>query len=135
MASNNEIIYKAVTESGMLTTAEADNLIMKFGELPLHTFIEWKRRGYSVKKGEKARLHLYLWMFTNKPNKAAREEAAEAGEEIGDDPHYYKKLSHLFALDQVERTEDRKQAAPVPVPAAAPAALEVDADDQMMIQL
>lgn len=132
--TNNKIIYNAVTESGMLTTAEADDLIMKCGALPIHTFIEWKRLGYSVKKGEKARLHLYLWMFTNKPNKAARDEAAEAGEELADDPHYYKKLSHLFMLDQVERTEDRQQAKQA-APEAAPAALEEDDDNQMMMQL
>ena len=128
---NSEIILHAALETGIYTEEQATACIEKTGDLPIHTFMEWKKLGFSVKKGEKARLHLYLWMFTNKPNKAERDEAEEAGEELADNPHYYKKLSHLFTLDQVQPSEDRQQAAP----AAAPAAIETDADDQMMIQL
>ena len=62
------------------------------------------------------------------------EEAEEAGEELADDPHYYKKLSHLFMLDQVERTEDRQQAKQA-APEAAPAALDEDDDNQMLMRL
>lgn len=76
----------------------------------VHTFGEWKRRGYSVKYGEKAALRASLWMWTDKPNKAQR-AAAEARKAAGEtdadpdhaDPHYYKKLCHLFSVLQVEK--------------------------------
>ena len=41
-----------------------------------HTFAEWKRMGYSVKKGQHAALVCNLWKYTDKPGKAAREAAA-----------------------------------------------------------
>ena len=41
-----------------------------------HTFAEWKRMGYSVKKGQHAALTCQLWKYTDKPGKAAREAAA-----------------------------------------------------------
>ena len=39
-----------------------------------HTFAEWKRMGYSVKKGQHAALTCQLWKYTDKPGKAARED-------------------------------------------------------------
>ena len=44
-----------------------------------HTFAEWKRMGYSVKKGQHAALVCNLWKYTDKPGKAAKEAAAAAG--------------------------------------------------------
>ena len=41
-----------------------------------HTFAEWKRMGYSVKKGQHAALVCNLWKYTDKPGKATREAAA-----------------------------------------------------------
>ena len=41
-----------------------------------HTFAEWKRMGYSVKKGAKSAITCQLWKYTDKPGKAAREAAA-----------------------------------------------------------
>ena len=35
-----------------------------------HTFAEWKRMGYSVKKGQHAALTCQLWKYTDKPGKA-----------------------------------------------------------------
>jgi hypothetical protein len=66
----------------------------------IHTFAEWKARGYYVRKGEKAVTKFTIWNFTNKPNKAAREAAKEAGEEVGTNPHYYMKESYFFTLSQ-----------------------------------
>lgn len=102
--TNTKIIKDAAVAAGLYTEAEAADLICKLGALPIHTFAEWKRLGYSVKKGEKACLHLYLWKYTTKPNKDERDKAAEAGKELEEDPHYYKKYSHLFHFSQVRRT-------------------------------
>lgn len=72
-----------------------------------HTFQEWKKDGLSVKKGEKAAFSCQLWRWTDKPNAAARKAAEEAGEEVNPDPHFYKTLSHLFFIDQVERRPEK----------------------------
>ena len=68
-----------------------------------HTFAEWKRMGYSVKKGQHAALVCNLWKYTDKPGKAAREAAAQAGQDAPEsDPHFYMAKSHLFNALQVE---------------------------------
>lgn len=69
-----------------------------------HTFQEWKRLGYSVRKGQHAVLVCNLWKYTDRPGKAAREAAAEAGEDAPEaDPHFYMAKSHLFSRLQVEK--------------------------------
>lgn len=80
----------------------------------LHTFQGWKQRGLSVKKGEKAVFGCYLWRWTDKPNAAARKAAEEAGEELNPDPHYYKTMSYLFFIDQVERRPEKAAATKKP---------------------
>lgn len=94
--------------------AELDMIADQF-----HTFQGWKKRGLSVKKGEKAALVCWLWKWTDKPNAAARKAAEEAGEELNPDPHYYKALSYLFFVDQVER---RNESTPTKKPASSMAA-------------
>ena len=60
-----------------------------------HTFAEWKRMGYSVKKGQHAALVCNLWKYTDKPGKAAKEAAAAAGQDAPEtDPHFYMAKSH-----------------------------------------
>ena len=48
-----------------------------------HTFAEWKRMGYSVKKGAKSAITCQLWKYTDKPGKAVR-EAAEDNTKTGE---------------------------------------------------
>lgn len=69
-----------------------------------HTFAEWKRMGYSVKKGQHAALVCNLWQYTDKPGKAARDAAASAGKDAPEtDPHFYRTKSYLFFRAQVEK--------------------------------
>ena len=71
-----------------------------------HTFAEWKRMGYSVKKGQHAALVCNLWKYTDKPGKAAKEAAAAAGQDAPEtDPHFYMAKSHLFNALQVEKSK------------------------------
>lgn len=73
-----------------------------------HTFAEWKRLGYSVKKGEHAALVAYLWKFTDKPSKAQRQAAEATGEdpeESSGGDHFYKAKSYLFNYLQVEKSK------------------------------
>ena len=71
-----------------------------------HTFAEWKRMGYSVKKGQHAALTCQLWKYTDKPGKAAREAAEAAGQDTPEtDPHFYMTKAHLFHALQVEKSK------------------------------
>ena len=74
-----------------------------------HTFQGWKKRGKSVKAGEKAVINTRLWKLDDRPDKTrkpkkdkepdALTKAAEEQDENGD---YYKAPAHLFHIGQVE---------------------------------
>ena len=106
--TNNEIIYSESIAAGIYTQDQADAILSSGHALPIHTFPEWKRMGYSVKKGEKAAIKTRLWKYTTQPTKAVREAAGLAGKEPDADPHYYLAPAYLFTAAQVQPTEDRK---------------------------
>ena len=101
--TNSQIIYNAALAHGFTEDQLSQLLDAYKGDLPFHTFQEWKSRGYSVKKGEHALFTADLWKYTNKPSKATIKASEEAGKDAPEEsPHYYKKLSHLFSFSQVE---------------------------------
>ena len=107
--TNNEIIINQAIAHGIYTKAEAQAIVAAKGCLPIHTFAEWKKAGYSVKRGEHAAITCDLWKYTDRPGKAtkaARAEAAKAGQNGPDadapDPHYYMAKAHLFTREQVK---------------------------------
>ena len=57
----------------------------------LFTFQEWKKRGYSVKKGEKAFLQTSIWKHTTKKNKDGKEET-----------RMFLTKASLFTMNQVQ---------------------------------
>ena len=60
----------------------------------LHTFAEWKRLGFSVKKGEKARCKIAIW------NKSAKNKKED--EEQEDNSYFYTKVAAFFSMNQVQ---------------------------------
>lgn len=64
-------------------------------EEEIHTFAEWKRLGFSVKKGEKAKYKIAIW---NKSVKSKKDE--EASQE--DDSYFYTKVAAFFSMNQVQ---------------------------------
>lgn len=66
----------------------------------LFTFLEWKKRGYSVQKGQKAFLSVGLW------KKVDRKTKNEEGEETTE-KGFIKKTSHLFTIEQVAPIEEK----------------------------
>lgn len=100
--TNEQIIYNASIAAGIFTEAEATAIIQTGRRLPIHTYQEWKRLGYQVKRGEKAALTVGLWRFGK--NKV---ENGEEVEEIGEKA--FRTAGHLFTFAQVEK------AAPVKV--------------------
>lgn len=101
--TNSQIIYNSALAHGFTEDQLLQLLAAYKGDLPFHTFQEWKSRGYSVKKGEHALFTADLWKYTDKPSKATIKAAEEDGQDAPESsPHYYKKLSHLFSFAQVE---------------------------------
>ena len=107
--TNSQIIYNAALAHGFTEDQLSQLLTAYKGDLPFHTFQEWKSRGYSVKKGEHALFTADLWKYTDKPSKAEVQAAEEAGKDAPESsPHYYKKLSYLFSMDQEERLKRKR---------------------------
>lgn len=98
--TNAEIILNAAVDAGLYTEEEAVATVDTFGSLPLHTFAEWKKMGYIVKKGEKATIAISIWRKSNKNITVITKEGVE--KDIKDD-RYYKKLSYFFTFSQVEK--------------------------------
>ena len=70
----------------------------------IHTFAEWKKAGYIVKKGSKAIAKFPIWNFTDKVSKAKKEAYEAAGIDTEKpDPHYYMKEAAFFSASQVEK--------------------------------
>ena len=58
----------------------------------VHTFVGWKERGYSVKKGERAALSLRIWKHQSRKNKVGEEES-----------HMFMTTAHFFKESQVKK--------------------------------
>ena len=98
--TNFDIITSAAIQAGIFTEDQAIEILSTGRRLPVHTFSEWKRLGYTVKKGEKACLKVYIWKKSNKTQTAETKD----GDEIEiDTSRFYKKLSHFFTFEQVEK--------------------------------
>ena len=89
--SNAEIIHNEAMLAGLDPDAE------------YLTFMQWKQRGYSVKKGAKAVIKTGLWT----PCKASRKELAENQDAKA---RCYLKTSFLFTRAQVEPAKQSHQA-------------------------
>lgn len=84
----------------------------------IHTYKEWQNLGMQVQKGQKAVAKITIWMFTNKPGKAAKAAAEAEGKEAEADPHYYMKEAAFFSASQVApaatpQKEDKQENKPV----------------------
>lgn len=98
--TNFRIITDAAIENGLFTEEEVAHHLQTRGALPLHTFAEWKRLGFSVKKGERVKLTCFIWRFKDK--KAKNEEEAD-GVEIADESKFYKTKAFFFTAEQVQQ--------------------------------
>lgn len=93
--TNLFIITNNAIEQGVFTEEEVKEYLEMGFRLPLHTFAEWKRLGYSVKKGEKARMMCYIWRYKGGEPKDT--------EEINTDENgYYKVKAYFFTKEQVQ---------------------------------
>jgi N-terminal domain of anti-restriction factor ArdC len=103
MATN----YEMIEELAMMVGYEFDGTNLK-------TFAEWKKEGYSVKKGEKACMKLDLWKpFTAKvKDENGKVEKDEKGNDKTE-TRFKLVPSSLFSIEQVEKRENGKTKAEV----------------------
>ena len=114
---NRTLIMWAGIEAGVFTASDLSAFLF-LGKMPhYHTFNEWKRRGYIVKKGSKAAFSCRIWDYkTSKAGTYTAEEAEQMnaiminadGSEVkeGDTKthsQWYKFTAYFFGLDQVEK--------------------------------
>lgn len=95
--SNFEIIANNAINAGLYTKEQVLEIIASGFRLPLHTFAEWKRLGFSVKKGEKARMTCRIWKFSDRKTETADDENVQEG-----DSNYYLTKAFFFTREQVE---------------------------------
>lgn len=115
--NNRNLIMYAGLEAGIFTAEDLSSFFFR-GIMPeYHTFNEWKRRGYIVKKGSKAAFSCRIWDYkTTKKGTYTAEEAASLnaimvnadGSQVKEgDPKtssdYYKFNAYFFGPMQVEQ--------------------------------
>lgn len=97
--TNNQIIYNAAILAGIVTVEDVER-----GELPeLHTFAEWKRAGYIVRRGEHAVIKCAIWMPKTGRGKAQKAEyiPVDADADAPQESSFYKKVAFFFTAAQV----------------------------------
>lgn len=112
--TNSKIIFtqqlKLMNEGIIGTTGRMITMIDDEGnksQVPepeeIHTFADWKQRGFIVNKGEKAKARFQIWNYTSKASKRVIEarKAAGSNDEEAPDPHYYMKEAYFFTRAQV----------------------------------
>ena len=82
---------------------EANFIGFEYDGTNLKTFAQWKKAGYKVKKGEKAFLKASIWQKSTKKEEIKNEETGEV--EVIEKGRFYKKLSHFFTIEQVEKAK------------------------------
>lgn len=112
---NPGLIMSAIIEND-LDTPEILFNYARSGVLPdFHTFDAWKKSGYIVRKGEKARFSAYIWKsVVKKSDPLTEKDAQELNNIIHDGTEYkagdrtetskfIKKLAFFFGPDQVDK--------------------------------
>lgn len=102
--TNLEIIATEAMAAGIYTKEQIEEMLKQTGTIPLHTFAEWKRLGYKVKKGEHAKLACRIWKWNDKTETVQTKDGED--QEV-DASHYYLAKAFFFTSEQVERATAR----------------------------
>lgn len=100
--TNIQIIANEAIANNLYTEEQVEELFSTMGCLPLFTFAEWKKKGYFVKKGEKAKLTCYIWKM--KKEKTQGKDTDGNDVEV-DATNFYKVKAFLFDAEQVQKAE------------------------------
>lgn len=102
--TNIEIILENAIANNIFTEEQITTFLKETGDLPLHTFNEWRKMGYIVKKGEKAAMTCDIWRMTNYKKDESKEEQEEK------ENHFYMKKAFFFTFEQVEKINNKASA-------------------------
>ena len=72
-------------------------------KIVLHTYAQWKKLGYQVKKGEKSKHKITVWKRSTK-----KIENEDGDKEEVDNGRYFLKESAFFTQEQVERITNER---------------------------
>lgn len=97
--TNFQLIANAAIGEGLYTQEEAIAILEENGELPLHTFAEWKKRGFVVRRGEHAKLTTQIWRYKGKGKQTV--EVSEDDEKNA--RNFYLTKAFFFTAEQVEQ--------------------------------
>ena len=59
--TNFKIVMNEAINAGLFTKNEIENFISQNQHPPIFTYQEWKKQGFQVKKGEKAKVFLTIY--------------------------------------------------------------------------
>ena len=98
--TNLEIVAHEAIVNKIYTKEQIESMVVAMQDLGLHTYGEWRKAGYQVRKGEKARIKTYLWKKTSKKtvNKETGKEEKES--------KFYLCKTYLFTREQVDKIEE-----------------------------
>ena len=97
--TNLQIITDSAIGAGLYTEEEVQAIFESGQTLPLHTFKEWQRRGYQVRKGEKAKLTCDIWRRKEKKGTIPMKNGND--EEV-DESYFYLHKAYFFTAEQVD---------------------------------
>lgn len=91
--TNLQIVINEAITNNIFTEDQLQGYIDE-GDIPLKTFLEWRKAGYIVRKGQKARLETKLWLKARKKKDKKNQE---------EDSHFIMAPAYLFTADQVAK--------------------------------
>lgn len=97
--TNEQIIHETLQAMGIDFEYDGSNL---------STFQEWKRRGYSVKKGETAFIKMDLWTCKLVDKKDEDGKVMMKDGKPEKEKKFYLRAAALFTADQVEKISKKK---------------------------
>lgn len=100
--TNLQIITETAIVEGLYTKEQVEQIFSAGHILPLFTFAQWKKAGYFVKKGEKAKMQCFIW----KKKKGAKVEEQDATEEEKE-REFIKVKAYFFTPEQVEKIAEK----------------------------
>lgn len=95
--TNIEIIVNALLDNGVIEEEKALELLEEEELKNYKSFEEWKRLGFSVKKGERRLASCMIW----RPEEVENEDGSKG-------TRFVKRWANIFSKKQVEKTADRK---------------------------
>lgn len=98
--TNLELIIEHLEENEIDFQYDGNNLL---------TFAQWKQKGYSVSKGQKAFTQVALWTFKEVDAKDENGKVIMENGKAKKEKKFFLKLASLFTADQVEKAKAQKK--------------------------